>query len=240
MLDEILLIGGIALALVIPGLAIGMANRRHFHAQWLAAAAALLVVNDAALTRGFYLVHAVRGLDDDWNWSGKAIALLVSLALAALPLFGGRQIGLTLKQLQLRGALVVTAVLLVLYGALAWFMGSGGGDAGTLAFQLTMPGLEEEIFFRGLLLLALDRAFTSRISLGGAAIGWSMPLNALVFGLVHGLGVSHGALSFDAMAFALPCIGALPAVWLREKTGSLLLPILLHNAVNVLFVLLPL
>jgi membrane protease YdiL (CAAX protease family) len=239
MLDELLLIGAIALALVVPGLAIGLADRRRFHAGWLAVAALLVIVNDAAVTRGFFVVGAISGLDDNWNWSGKILALAVSLAIASLPAFGWRNIGLTLRQRQLRGALVVTAVLLVIYSTMAWFMGAGGGTGEELAFQLTMPGFEEEVFYRGLLLLALDRAFTGRLSIGGAPIGWSLPLNALVFGLAHGLSVSHGVFGFDAMAFALPCIGAIPAVWLRAKTGSLVLPIVLHNVVNVLFVVLP-
>jgi hypothetical protein len=241
MLDELLLIGAIALAMVVPGLAIGLADRRRFHAGWLAVAALLVVVNDAAVTRGFFAFPAVPGLDANshWNWSGKILALAVSLAIAALPAFGWRNIGLTLRQRQLRGALIVTAALLAIYSTMAWFMGAGGGGKEELAFQLTMPGLEEEVFYRGLLLLALDRAFTGRLSIGGAPIGWSLPLNALVFGLAHGLSVSHGVFAFDVMAFALPCIGAIPAVWLRAKTGSLVLPIVLHNVVNVLFVLLP-
>jgi hypothetical protein len=239
MIDELLLIGAIALALVIPGLAIGLAGRRSFHAGWLAVAAGLVIVNDAAVTRGFFLFPSVPGLDDNWNWSGKILALAVSLAIAALPVFGWRNIGLTIRQRQLRGALIVTAVLLAIYSTMAWFMGAGGGGNEELAFQLTMPGFEEEVFYRGLLLLALDRAFTGRVNVGGAMIGWSLPLNALVFGLAHGLSVSHGVFGFDAMAFALPCIGAIPAVWLRAKTGSLLLPIVLHNIVNVLFVVLP-
>jgi membrane protease YdiL (CAAX protease family) len=240
MVDELLLIGAIALALLVPGIAIGLADRRRFHFGWLLVAALLVVVNDAAVTRGFFAFPPVPGLDHQWNWSGKILALAVSLAIAALPAFGWRNIGLTLRQRQLRGALIVTAVLLLIYATMAWFMGAGGGDGEELAFQLTMPGLEEEIFYRGLLLLALDRAFTARLNVGGAAIGWSLPLNALVFGLAHGLSVSHGVFSFDAMTFALPCIGAIPAVWLRAKTGSLVLPIVLHNVVNVLFVVLPL
>ena len=70
----------------------------------------------------------------------------MSLAIAALPAFGWRDIGLTLRQKQLRGALVVTAALLAIYTTMAWFMGAGGGNGEEVAFQLTMPGIEEEIF----------------------------------------------------------------------------------------------
>jgi membrane protease YdiL (CAAX protease family) len=242
MLDELMLIGATALGLIILGFGIGLADRRNFHFGWLAVAALLVIVNDAAVTRGFFSFRGLPGFDanSDWNWSGKILALAVSLAIAALPVFGWRNIGLTLRQHQLRGALIVTVVLLVIYSTMAWFMGAGGGTRGELAFQLTMPGFEEEVFYRGLLLLALDRVFTGRLNIGGAAIGWSLPLNALVFGLAHGLSVDHGVFGFNALAFALPCIGTIPAVWLRSKTGSLVLPVVLHNVVNVLFVVLPL
>jgi membrane protease YdiL (CAAX protease family) len=240
MADELLFIAAVAGILLAAGLAIGLADRRNFRFAWLAVAALLFAVNDIAVTRGLWLIPRVPGLDGDWNWSGKILALAVTLAIAALPVFGWRKAGITLRQEQLRGALVATGVLLLLYGALAWAMGAGGGDGETLAYQLTMPGLEEEIFYRGLFLLALDRAFTARVKVGGAALGWSLLLCSLVFGLIHGLGVRDGAWSFDLMAFALPFIGSLPAVWLRAKTGSVVLPIVLHNLVNTMFVVLPL
>ena len=240
MTDELLSIAGVAGILLAAGLAIGLADRRNFRFAWLAVAALLFAVNDIAVTRGLWLIPRVPGLDGDWNWSGKILALAVTLAIAALPMFGWRKAGITLRQEQLRGALAATGVLVVLYAALAWAMGAGGGDGETLAYQLTMPGLEEEIFYRGLFLLALDRAFTARVKVGGAALGWSLLLCSLVFGLIHGLGVRDGAWSFNLMAFALPFIGSIPAVWLRAKTGSVVLPIVLHNLVNTMFVVLPL
>ena len=240
MTDELLFIAAVAGILLAAGLVIGLADRRNFRFGWLAIAALLFAVNDIAVTRGLWLIPKVPGLDETWNWSGKIIAFVVTLAIAALPLFGWRKSGITLRQDGLRGALVATGVLILLYGALAWVMGGGGGDKETLAYQLTMPGLEEEIFYRGLFLLALDRAFTARARVGGAALGWSLLLCSLVFGLIHGLGVRDGAWSFDMMAFALPFIGSIPAVWLRARTGSVLLPIVLHNLVNTMFVVLPL
>lgn len=237
--DEILGVGAIALALLVIGCLVGLAWRKDFDLRWLAIATALFVINEMALTRGFWLLPSVPGLDDDWNWSGKLLAFGVSVALITLPMLGWRESGLTLKQNQLCGALTIFAIVLGLYAGLAWTMGSGGGDAETLAYQLTMPGLEEEIFYRGLFLLALDRAFRSRVVIGGAPIGWSLPLSALVFGLVHGLSVNGGELGFDLMSFVFPFVGTVPAVWLRQKTGSVVLPIVLHNAVNTMFVVLP-
>ena len=110
-----------------------------------------------------------------------------------------------------------------------------GGSPGTLeetAFQLTMPGLEEEPFYRGILLFALDRAFTGRVRFLGVDWGWGALLSCAVFGLAHAFGYSDGAFSFDPMFMALTAIPSLLAVWLRLRTGSLLLPVLLHNFGN--------
>lgn len=109
------------------------------------------------------------------------------------------------------------------------------GDAAspeTIAFQLTMPGLEEEPFYRGVLLLALDRAFSARVRLLGVEWGWGAVLSCALFGLAHAFGFSHGHFSFDAMTMALTALPSFIAVWLRLRTGSLLLPVLLHNFGN--------
>ncbi len=40
-----------------------------------------------------------------------------------------------------------------------------------IVFQLTMPGFEEELFYRGILLFALSQAFTDRIRFLGVDWG---------------------------------------------------------------------
>ena len=62
--------------------------------------------------------------------------------------------------------------------------------------------------------------------------GWGAVLSCAVFGQAHAFGYSDGAFSFDPLYMALTAIPSLLAVWLRLRTGSLLLPILLHNFGN--------
>jgi membrane protease YdiL (CAAX protease family) len=62
-------------------------------------------------------------------------------------------------------------------------------------------------------------------------------LSCALFGLAHAFDYSHGAFSFDPLTMALTGGPALIAVWLRERTGSLLLPILLHNFGNSISIL---
>ena len=53
------------------------------------------------------------------------------------------------------------------------------------------------------------------------------------------LGYSDGAFSFDVTSALLTGFGGLVACWLRFNSGSLLLPVVLHSAANVLFHLAP-
>jgi membrane protease YdiL (CAAX protease family) len=231
-MDGLIAIAAIVLLLLTAGGAIGLLNRKYFNPHWLLVAALLVAVNDALLTNAYGLLPTV--IDGERNWQGKILALVATLAIAALPAFGWRSVGLTLRQNA--GSLVPAIPVALLYCAFFLAMDLAfGGSPGTpeeAAFQLTMPGLEEEPFYRGILLFALDRAFTRRVRFLGVDWGWGAFLSCAIFGLAHAFGYSEGAFSLDPMYLALTAIPSLIAVWLRLRTGSLLLPILLHNFGN--------
>ena len=232
MIDGIVSVLAICGGLLVAGSAFGLVDRRNFSAKWLLVAAALFFVNDAALTRLYGLLPDVIG--GDWNWLGKALALIITLAVAAHPAFGWERSGLTFKQKpgSMPSAIVVSAVLVALFTYFALSSADDAASAETVAFQLTMPGLEEESFFRGILLLALNEAFRGRLKALGVEWGWGALLSSALFGLTHAFGFEDGGFSFDLMTFLLTGLPALILVWLRERTGSLLLPILLHNFGN--------
>ncbi|HEX8527568.1 CPBP family intramembrane glutamic endopeptidase, BDIM_20840 family [Allosphingosinicella sp.] len=229
---------GIVALLIAAGGLIGLADRKRFAPVWLLVAVLLVVLNDALLTRGYGTIPDFLP-GSDWNWQGKVAALAATLAIAALPLFGWRRIGLTL--IQKEGSIGPSIPVALLYCAffLTVAMAYPNGEASReeIVFQLTMPGLEEEIFYRGILLLALDRAFTGRVRFLGVDWGWGAVLSCLLFGLAHAFGYSDGAFSFDSMAMALTAFPSLIAVWLRYRTGSLLLPVFLHNFGNSILLL---
>jgi len=218
--------------LAVGGL-LGITQKGKFSFGWLLVAAGLVLVNDALLTNLYR--HAPRLLPHSgWNWQGKLLALAATLIIASLPAFGWKKVGLTLKQDRKgwRSALVVSVILCAVFLYFAWKMPNEPLDRETLAFQLTMPGLEEEPFYRGVLLLALNEAFRARARMFGIQLGWGGILSSALFGLAHAFSYSSGAFSFDAMTMALTAGPALIAVWLRERTGSLVLPILVHNFGN--------
>ena len=127
----------------------------------------------------------------------------------------------------------MTAVLAASFLALAIYFGDGKpDDVDTIAFQWTMPGLEEELFYRGVLLLCLNEAFLGRRRILGADMGWGALLTSLLFSLIHGLGYDDGAVEWDLISFLTTFVSGLILVWIRERTGSVVAPILGHNAGN--------
>ena len=236
--DAIIAMLGWVGAVALGGLAAAGLIKGRVRWGWLIAALLLMAVYDAVLTRGYGHVPLLFG-SSSWNWEGKALAVLLSLVVASLPVIGWRRTGLTLKQDRrgLPGALMLSGLLAALFLGLALYFPGQGFDLGSLAFQLTMPGLDEEIFYRGVLLLMLNEAFGKPVRILGAWMGWGAVLSSLAFGLTHALGYSGGGFTFEPLLMASTGGAALLLVWLREKTGSVLLPILLHNYGNAIFML---
>jgi len=193
---------------------------------------------DAVLTRGYGHIP-LSFWPSKWNWEGKTLAVVLSLAVASLPVLGWKRVGLTLTQDRkgLRGALILSGLLAALFLGLALYFPGEGFDIDSLAFELTMPGFDEELFYRGVLLLMLNEAFGRPVRVLGAPIGWGAALTALAFGLTHALGYQDGGFTFDWAPMATTGLAGLLLVWLREKTGSVLLPVLLHNYGNAVFML---
>ena len=233
MIDELWLVAGQVAIIAVLGAAGALLFRRSFRLSWFLGALALYVLYDGLLTRGFHLIPNLPA-SADWNWLGKAMSLTGSLAIAALPAFGYARSGLTLRQKP--GWPVALGVLAAL-SALFFYLAISGADgkpdsAETIAFQWTMPGLDEEVFYRGVLLLAMNEAFRAKVPILGAGIGFGGLLTSVLFGLAHALDYDAKGYSFDAMTFALTGGPSLILLWLRERTGSVLLPIIGHNIAN--------
>lgn len=65
-------------------------------------------------------------------------------------------------------------------------------------------------------------------------MGLGAVLSCLLFGMTHAFGYSDGAFAFDPLTMALTAIPSFIAVWLRLRTGRLLLPVVLRNFGNTL------
>jgi hypothetical protein len=225
------LAGTLALLLFL-GAVLGLADRRNFSVRWLAIAALLVAINDVLLTRCYGLLPDLLG--EAWNWQGKLTALAATIAIAALPAFGRRRVGLTLSHEpgSLKAAVPVAVAYCAFFVVIAMLFPADQPSAEDIAFQMTMPGLEEELFYRGILLFALDQAFRGRKRLLGVDWGWGAVLSSGLFGMAHAFGYADGSFSFDPITMALTAIPSFIAVWLRLPTGSLAIPIVHHNFGN--------
>lgn len=227
----------IAIHCAVVGALAVLAGRGRLRPGWLLAALLLMVLRDALVLRGYGLVPNLFP-GSDWNWTGKLLALAGLLAVALLPAFGARRCGLVLRQAPGAGVAwgIFAGIAVLLFALAAWY-GDGRADADTIAFQWSMPGFEEELFYRGLLLLALHEALDAGKPTRFAGIGWGGVVASVAFGLGHALYWRDGGLSFEAMAFAVTGGPALLVAWFRTRTGSLVLPVLAHNVANGAFTL---
>ena len=171
------------------------------------------------------------------NWLGKGLSLLgTCVLLALLPGVGFRAAGLRWEQApgSLRPVAIVGTATIVGSTITATFASpSPDITVEWLAFQATMPGLDEELFMRGLLLLLFHQAFGRNFTIAGAETGWGLWLTTLLFGLLHGVTVQGDEISVSAAVTVLTGLVGFIAGWMRERTGSLVAPIVFHNAFNV-------
>jgi membrane protease YdiL (CAAX protease family) len=228
-------IGGVLALLLLAGGAVALLQRGGVSFRWLAAAAGLVLLNDVLLTKVYGLLPDLLP-GAEFNWQGKLLALAGTLAVASLPAFGWRESGLTLRQApgSLKSASAVSLAYAAVFLGLAFAFPNDGATAERIGFQLTLPGFEEEPFYRGVLLLALYRAFTGRKRFLGVDWSWGAAVSCGLFGLAHAFGFSEGGFSFDPLTMLLTAGPSFLAVWLALRTRSVLLPVLLHNFGNAI------
>jgi hypothetical protein len=176
----------------------------------------------------------------NWPWSSKLLAISFSLlSLFVLYFFKTdfkiSDAGFTLKQKT--NSLIPALKMLLLLLALRFVFSSlfGGDDGSTdpeeLLFLATMPGLDKETLYRGVLLYVMSQAFISqRYCIYGAQINIAGFLSVLLFALVNGLVWQYSQWNVFYISIIFSSVYGFALLWLREKTGSLLFPIIAHNS----------
>ena len=173
-----------------------------------------------------------------WNWQNKLLlALLIVLVVSLWPGISWRELGVRMPR---RGwwvpVLAITAVMLGVnrIGDPPEF------ELETTLFQAVVPGLDEELLFRGLLLLVLHRALTAKRSLWRGEAGWEVPISCLLFALGHGLRLGPGwSVEIGVAGFLFAAVIGVVLVWLRIRWASLWPALLAHNGINSALILPP-
>lgn len=176
------------------------------------------------------------------SWSGKLYVVLVASALlySVRSLLAKEDVGLTLRQKD--GFLLPSCVVLLILAAWACTVGvrspKGALDIKTLLYLAIMPGLNEELIYRGYLLGILDKLMPGKFRVFSAPVGWGVVVTSLLFGLLHGFWLDHNlTIHIEIIALRNAACSGFAFAWLRERTGSLVLPIVAHGVQDVLFFL---
>ena len=222
-----------------PAVPVALVATRATHPQkrtllWLASALFLL---DMACVLSPRLPFIPAG----WNWQGKALECIWVFAFVAtgyagsFPDFGFRW---RLASGSARPLLIATALALCfpIWGLLvAGFRMPT--DTETILFEMSLPGLAEELVFRGVFQSLLNQVFGRPWELLGAQVGWGYVITTLLFTVGHGLFV-NSSLHVQTSVFAmLPALYAgLILGWMRERGESLGPCVLVHNAIDTLIV----
>ena len=180
-------------------------------------------------------VEAVRHLH--WPWQESLLTTAWPLLLVSfIPGLSLASIGVTSKvepgwfKPSLVALLIAVAVPAVVFshGSRVTLTGEGW------AYLLLMPGLAEEILFRGLYQSLLNRAFGRPWRFVGAQFGWGLLVTSVLFAGANGLiAVDDGLHARVVIPAAIaPLIASLVSGWVRERTNSVWPSVCGHNLSN--------
>lgn len=233
-LFRVALEAGLTLACVLPVVLIGIWRSRTRRWSLLLFAASLVVVDFALLE-----IPRVDGFQHlRWSWQESLLSTAWPFLLVALvPGISLTSVGVTsrfrpgwLKPSIVAGflALAVPAVFFIL-GARRKL------DAQGWAFLLIMPGLAEELVFRGVFQSLLNRAFGKPWRLADAEFGWGLIISAILFAGSNGLVAVDPQLHARIILHAAiaPFLLSLVSGWVRERTDSVWPSVFGHNLSNI-------
>ena len=212
------------------------AERRHAGYEALVAAVAILVVLGAIK----HLAAAVPVVRTHGFTLALAFQLYVPLYLIGRSGVSRESLGLTLSHWRrdLRWLLVVSLLTIVPYAVgLHFYMTLGMGRPfvprwpdgllTSMAENVLLIGLAEELFFRGYLQERLTRVWPPERRWWGAPVGPAIWVTAAVFALAHFVG------EYDPTRLG-PFFPALVFGWLRAKTTTIVAAVGYHGFCNVL------
>ncbi len=177
------------------------------------------------------------------NWTGKIFALTASLIIYFLikkrflnhyDFFKFSQARHSLKP----NLIIILLSLLITVLSTRFLGGHSEFTLETLLFQL-LPGIEEEIVFRGIMLGILLSIMKDKVIIGNKNFGNpSIYATAILFGLVHGLSFDNQwQIDFNFGYCFITILYGLVWGWIALKSKSILMPIIAHNLLNITIIL---
>lgn len=172
-------------------------------------------------------------IQSSWNWEGKILAAIWAILawVCCRKYFPGHNFMTFHQDRQgFRSALLAAAGVVVLATGIWYWLGNANWDAETLIFQATLPGIDEEIMFRGVLLGLLLSSFRKDYPVALHPAVW---ITSILFGFMHAL-IINSTLSvhFDTIYFIQTTFAGIMWGWITLKSRSILLAVVSHNLSN--------
>ncbi|WP_347216266.1 CPBP family glutamic-type intramembrane protease [Chryseobacterium sp.] len=175
-------------------------------------------------------------------WIGKLLSLTLSLSVIYFVNKNDRkEIGFTTStnsKSQIKFGVLFFLGFLIFDFIFKFILFPKGGefDLETFAFQATMPGLTEELLFRGIYLWIFDKVFLPHWNFKGIQFGWSFVIVTVLFGVAHGIVLTPDhQFKFDIITIVyLTLISSLSVGILRKFSGNLIYSVASHNIINLM------
>ena len=224
----------IHLLVVLPIIIWALKKRSAYNIKVLTAFAVFFLIN-GILTHLPLEFENLNIFKSQWNWSGKTLGVIGSIIFVLLyKKFSLKDYYLTTKQDKgfLKTGILIVVAVLIFQSALGFFTGSSKPwNLETILYQLTMPGIEEEIAYRGIMLGLLVQVLNPQ---RWSFIHPAILVTALLFGMAHGLVLNESfRLSFRMFPFFNTMLLGLVWGWITMKSGSIILALISHNLGNV-------
>lgn len=237
LLSSPLLCGLLHLAVLVPFVLISRPALKDRGVRWLAAAATIYLLY-TLLSSGLAGLELFSG--QQWNWAGKGLILLGGLIfLIRNRAMSLRECGLTLKQNSGSVQPVLILMLLTITIRLAVYFllqqRNWQVDNETLLFQATLSPICDELIFRGIIIALLNRLYNGAEDFAGFPLSWPILLSSILFGLSQGLLIQNGLeIQINLVRILFALFAALVAGMMKERSGSLLFPVIFHALWNII------
>ena len=186
------------------------------------------------------LFPALRIVESAWNWSGKLYAITGSIIFYSLFRKAFSQHNyITFRQNNnsLKPKFYAVVVIFFVSVGLACFSANKSETSlEDFLFQFTMPGLDEELAFRGIMLGLLSNTLQPKIYLGSRSLGNpALIITSILFAAGHSFSID-GNWVFHQNWFEFINMFAIGLLlgWMTIKSGSILMSILVHDLINIL------
>jgi membrane protease YdiL (CAAX protease family) len=226
--------GGLALALAAPFVLVAALHSRTQRWRQLVAVGSLVLLS-------FVLVRLPRvdGFrNHSWAWQETLLLIAFFCLLAVVtPGISLDTFGVTshLRPRSLKPAILALGFAVLIPIAFLALGSRKTLDAEGWIYLSLMPGLAEELVFRGVIQSLLNQVFGRQWSFANAELGWSLLISTLLFAAANGLLQVDSQLHphVSLVRGIAPMASGLIAGWIRERTNSIWPSAVGHNLVNL-------